>query len=94
MNPQNLTPETLLESVFRWEEMSPEEYAAKHWIEFGTFTLEKEKIKNLEFQKWLGEFEVIFNNPEKLEACRKRYLSDEEYSEQESKLRKIDAHGL
>jgi hypothetical protein len=83
------------EEMIPWREFSPEEYAARHWIEFGAFSVtETNKFRNQDMEAWAKRFEEIFHDPQLIEQCRERFLTPEERQAQDETLRKIEKNGF
>ena len=73
------TSEQQLVKQFPWNQISPEEYAARNSHLIGAFAFDEFKFKNLEFQKWIVRLGSTLRDAEKLEEYRKKYLSPKEY---------------
>ena len=72
-----------------WRQTSPEEFAARHWLRFGTCTLtSNNKFRDDKMREWIIRFEKIFHDQELLEECRDTYLSTEERQEQDRLLQR------
>ncbi|MDQ8205854.1 hypothetical protein, partial [Pelagicoccus sp. SDUM812003] len=87
-------PNYFLEKTFDWRSMSPEECIARMYLEFGSFDSKGWEIKNKELEKWIRRFNEIFHDPKLIEECRIKYLTKEEFEEQEQLIRKIDENGF
>ena len=87
--------DSFFEEIFPWREFSPEEFAARHWLEFGACTLAQNNIfRDPEMRKWAVRFEEILHNPELIEECRQTFLTDLERADQDETLKRIDENGF
>jgi hypothetical protein len=77
--PSSPFPEAELRSWFLASGMTPEEYAAKRGHLIGDFSLHLYYYSDKELGRWLHRFGKIFEDPEKLEKCRRKFLSPEEF---------------
>ena len=77
-----------------WKEMSPEEYIARNWLRYGCLDTKGLEFKNNKMKEWADRASEIFNDIEKLEACRKEFLSDEELKEEALQLERIKQNGI
>ncbi|MGJ8639106.1 MAG: hypothetical protein ACSHYA_06895 [Opitutaceae bacterium] len=87
------TGDFLFEDV-AWKEISPEEYIAKNWLRYGCLDTTNLEFENNELKMWADQASSIFNNLRKLEACRKKFLTDDELKEQAVHIEKIEQNGL
>ena len=82
------------ELIPKWRESSPEEYIARHWLQFGAFSLSSNEFKDKEMERWVHRFEVIFHDSEEIKKCRLQYLTVSEYLQQEQELEGIMRDGF
>ena len=67
-----------------WKDLSPDEYFARHWLQYGACSIVKNNhFKNQEMLEWVTRFEEIFHSPELIEECRKLHLTCEEIRAQD-----------
>ena len=71
-------PEAELRSWFLAPGMTPEEYAGKRGHLVGAFDLHEYSYKDKELGRWLHRFGKIFEDPKKLDECRRKLLSPAE----------------
>ncbi len=87
--------DSFFEAIFPWREYSPEEFAARHWLDFGACTVaQNNKFRDPEMHEWARRFEDIFHSPELIEECRQRFLTADERAEQDATLKRIDENGF
>ena len=87
--------DSFFEETFPWRDYSPEEFAARHWLEFGVCTVTRNnKFRNPDMYSWARRFEEIFHSPELIEECRQRFLTAGERAEQDETLKRIHGTGF
>lgn len=72
-------PEAELRSWFLADGLTPEEYAAKRGHLVGAFDFHQYSFSDKELEHWLNRFGKIYENPDKLDECRRKLLSPEEF---------------
>tara|TARA_B100000965_G_scaffold31960_1_gene23670 strand:- start:77 stop:373 length:297 start_codon:yes stop_codon:yes gene_type:complete len=77
-----------------WEEISPEEYMARNWLRYDCLDTEGLEFKNKKMKAWADRAAEIFNDHEKLEVCRKQFLSDEELKEEAVQIERVQQNGI
>jgi hypothetical protein len=77
-----------------WKEMSPEEYIARNWLRYECLDTKNLEFKNRKLKAWADQVAEIFNDIEKLEACRKEFLSDAELKEEAVQIERIEQNGI
>ncbi len=78
----------IIGKIFPWKEMSPEEFAARHWLGFGCFSTKHMVFKNVALERWAKRFEEIFHDLSLLEECRSMYLTEAEIKKQKKLMDK------
>lgn len=95
MNDETAYYDSFFEEMFpAWRDISPEEHMAHHWLGFGAFSMQNNVFKNKTMEAWAQRFEEIFHNATEIEECRKSFLTEAEWHQQEITLQKIMTHGL
>jgi hypothetical protein len=79
--PQCPFPEKELRKWYLDSKMPPEVYAAKNTHKIDCFSLDEFSYKDKELEAWICRFAEIFTNPDEVEKCRIKHLTDEEYRE-------------
>jgi hypothetical protein len=74
-------PESELRKWYLESGMTPEIYAAKRSHRIGCFSFDEFSFKDKELERWIYQFCEIYHDPKKLDACRRKHLSDGEYLE-------------
>ncbi len=59
--------------------MTPEVYAAKHSHRIGCFSYDEFSFRDKDLERWIYRFCEIFHDPNKLEECRRKHLTEAEY---------------
>ncbi|MEO1529202.1 MAG: hypothetical protein AAFX06_27595 [Planctomycetota bacterium] len=87
--------DALFEETFPWREYSPEEFAARHWFEFGACTIARtQTFHDPDMHQWAIRFEEIFHSPALIEECRRAFLTPSERAEQDARLKRMDQQGF
>lgn len=82
------------EETFPWRDYTPEEFIARHWLNFGACSISDNQFKNKKLHAWVRRFEEIFHDSALIEECRQKYLTPAERDEQDAALKKSDLNGF
>lgn len=62
-------------------EMSPEEYAARHGADWGSFSFADYSYADARLDAWIQKLWQIFQTPGRLSECQERFLTPAELKE-------------
>jgi hypothetical protein len=74
--------ERSLRGHFPYEDMSPEEFAARHASGILCFSLHERRYRDATFDAWIQRLAEILFDWNVVNACRKKYLTPEELQRQ------------
>ena len=86
--------DSMIEDRIPWRDCCPEEYLARHWIEFGAFSISGNRFLNKDLERWVKRFEELLHDPKLIEECRSRFLTSQEREKQDADLRRIVDNGF
>lgn len=69
--------------------MTPELYAAKRAHMVGCFSLHEYSYRDSELDRWISRFGEIHDDPQQLDECRRKHLSEKEYEETNQFIRDV-----
>jgi len=71
-------------TLFPWQTMSAEEYAARHSHHIGVFSIDREKFSNAQLDEWIMQLGSILRSADMARKCRRKYLSPVECADIEN----------
>ena len=70
--------EQVARETFPVNEMSPEEYAARHGVDWASFLFDEFEYSDPALEHWIQRLGKIFRTPGELARCQQQLLSPEE----------------
>lgn len=71
--------------------MPPELYAARRAHLVGCFSFHEYSYRDTELDRWISRFGEIYDDGQKLDACRRKHLTKAEYEETKQFVRDVIA---
>jgi len=80
--------------MFPFQEVSPEEYVARHSHCIGCFSLHRYVYRSPQLTQWIRRVGEILSSPEETDRCRRELLTPEEYAAVQRAVADSMEHGL
>ena len=91
---QHEADDAVKEMNLPYQEMSPEEYVARHGHGWGCFSLDLHRYRDPEIEAWVRRLGELMHDVRAMERCRRLYLSADEYAQVQRELADAQLYGL